>query len=301
VRATIVITTKNRRSDLQRALDSCLPQTAKPEILVIDDGSTDGTAEFVKSNYPAVRIVRSEKTLGLIAQRNNAARLAESDIIISIDDDSAFSKDDIVAETLEQFSDPRIVAVAIPFVNINRDRVLLRQAAPDSSEIWITNEFTGTAYAIRRDIFREAGGFRSFLFHQEEEGDLCIRLLERGYFVRLGSSAPIHHFESAHRSSERINVYGQRNLILFAWHNVPFPELLAHFSVTTFKGLFWGLRHGSFLFRVKGTFVGTGAIFREFCKRAPVSRKIYWLYRHLKKRGPLPLSNVVHAMTARPR
>ena len=47
MQATVVITTKNRREDLLKAVASAWSQTARPEVLVIDDGSTDGTSEAV--------------------------------------------------------------------------------------------------------------------------------------------------------------------------------------------------------------------------------------------------------------
>ncbi len=290
MRATIVITTKNRRDELERTLNSCVEQTARPEILVIDDGSTDGTTTFVKSSYPTIQLVRDEKSQGLIAQRNNAAEIVNSDVIVSIDDDATFSANNIVANVMKQFTDPRVAAIAIPFVNVNTGDPL-KQAAPDAQGTWITNEFIGTAYAIRRNVFREVGGFRDVFVHQEEEGDLCIRLLQRGYFVRLGTGAPIHHFQSAQRSFERINFYGQRNLILFAWFNVPFPEVLLHLPVTIFNGLLWGLKQGFFQLRLKGTLIGLSTLFGQLARRAPVSRETYWLYRRLKKRGPITLAS----------
>jgi GT2 family glycosyltransferase len=291
VRATVVIVTKNRKDELQRALDSCLAQTAVPAILVIDDGSVDGTAASVKANYPTVQLVRSEVSRGLIFQRNYAAQIVGTEVIVSLDDDAAFSEPTIIAAILHQFTHDRIAAIAIPFVNVRSDPKL-RQSAPDTGAVWVTNEFIGTAYAIKADVFQGVGGFREFFFHQEEEGDLCIRLLEHGYVVRVGSSAPIHHFESPQRSFKRMNVYGQRNLMLFTWLNVPCPELIFHFPATVLNGLLWGIKRGFFLFRLKGTVAGVRAMLTYRRDRQPVQRKTYWLYRRLKKGGPLTVESL---------
>jgi glycosyltransferase involved in cell wall biosynthesis len=289
--AAIVITTKNRKDELGRAIESCLRQDAPAEVWIVDDGSDDGTADFVRERYPSVRVCRSETSRGYIVQRNEAARLAAAEVIFSLDDDAEFSDPGIVAAVLKEFSDPRIVAVAIPFINVNSENVV-RQRAPEAGEVWITNEYIGTAYAIRRRVFLEMGGYRDFFFHQGEEGDLCIRLLNHGYVVRLGSSAPILHYESPNRSFERMNVYGQRNLMLFAWYNVPLPEFLVHLPGTAVKGILWGLRHGSFWWRVRGTGRGMIAVLREFKRRAPVGRATYWRYRRLKKHGPISMANL---------
>jgi glycosyltransferase involved in cell wall biosynthesis len=289
--ATVVITTKNRKEDLARALESCRRQTIPLEVLVIDDGSDDGTSEMIKRQFPEVIVHRSEVSRGYIVQRNAAPRLTKNEIIFSIDDDAEFSTPQIAETVLNEFFDPRIAAVAIPFIDVRYSSKII-QMAPDGKDIWLTNEYIGTAHAIRKSAFFEAGGYREALFHQGEEGDLCVRLLDKGYFVRLGSSDPIHHYESPKRSHERINVFGQRNLILFAWHNVPLPHLMFHLPMTIFHGLRWGIRKGWFMYRVRGTILGLKAIIGELGSRSPVSRVTYRTYRTLKKRGPMRLAYV---------
>ena len=117
---TVVITTKNRKEDLRKSILSALEQTACPRVLVMDDGSTDGTSELVKQEFPGVQVERSEISVGLIVQRNRAARLAETPILVSIDDDAVFSTCQVVADTLREFDHPRVGAVAIPVVDVNR-------------------------------------------------------------------------------------------------------------------------------------------------------------------------------------
>lgn len=290
--ATVVITTKNRKEELGRTLDSCVRQHAEIEVLVIDDGSTDETDQFVRAKYPGITIVRSEEPRGLIVQRNAAAKLARANILISIDDDAEFSSPDIVSRIVSQFDESgRIAAVAIPFINVRIDSKV-QQSPPTPSGVWITNEFIGTAYAIRKDVFLAAGGFREFLFHQGEEGDLCIRLLDRGLFVRCGNSEPILHYLSPNRSWDRVNIFGQRNLILFAWFNVPLLTLGAHVIGSVINGLRWGVRHGGVRGRLRGTLLGFRDLFNSAVTRKPVRLRTYRLYRRLKKRGPLNLENI---------
>lgn len=294
--ATVVITTKNRKEDIAKALATCVQQNVPIEILVIDDGSDDGTSEMIRRHFPQVTVHRSDVSRGLIVQRNAGARLAKGDVVFSIDDDAEFSSSTIVETVLGEFSDPRIGAVAIPFINVRQDQTV-RQRAPNAQQIWLTNEYIGTAHAVRKSAFWEAGGYREVLFHQGEEGDLCIRMLERGYVVRLGSSEPIFHYESPKRSHERINVYGQRNLMLFAWHNVPLPDVLIHLPITVLNGLLWGLRKGWFSYRLRGTLAGLISIWGERAKRVPVSIGVSRLYRCLKKRGPLSMDAVVSQLS----
>ena len=119
--ATVVITTKNRKEELPpRRLRSALAQTAQPEVLVMDDASTDGTATLVRQEFPQVRLESSEHSLGYIRQRNRAARLANGAVLFSIDDDAVFSSNKVIEQTLRDFDHPCVGAVAIPFVDVNK-------------------------------------------------------------------------------------------------------------------------------------------------------------------------------------
>jgi glycosyltransferase involved in cell wall biosynthesis len=101
--ATIAIVTKDRREELRRALTSATAQLGSVEVLVIDDGSTDGTAEMVRADFPKVRLHRFESSEGLVVRRNDAALLAHGRVIVSIDDDAAFSSPNSVAQTMQDF------------------------------------------------------------------------------------------------------------------------------------------------------------------------------------------------------
>jgi len=160
------------------------------------------------------------------------------------------------------------------------------QQAPDGSCRWVTEAFTGTAYAVRRDLFLLLGAFREILVHQGEEGDFCIRMLDAGYFVRLGSADPILHYESPCRDRARMDFYGPRNLILHCWQNVPFPYLPAHLLVTTGKALL----HGASPTRLGGIASGYGLLLRT--ERDPVRGRTYRLFRLLRSRGALDLDQV---------
>lgn len=297
--ATVVITTKNRRDDLRRAISSAIRQDVALEILVIDDGSTDGTSELVRSDFPQVRVVRSEQSRGLIVQRSEAAKLATTPVIVSIDDDAEFSTPRVVSQAIEDLEHEKIGAVAIPYVNVRQDRVL-RHRAPDDLEVYVTDSFTGTAHALRRDLFLRLGGYRATLFHQGEERDYCVRMLEAGYFARLGRSEPIFHHESPQRDLRRMDLYGRRNDVLFAWHNVPASALIPQMLGTTVRGVGFGVRCGRPLRMLNGLVRGYAACFREWGNRRPVSPATYRLFRELRRRGAAPLSKIMPSPAATP-
>ncbi len=295
MRATVVITTKNRLADLRTAVASALAQTARPEVLVVDDGSADGTADAVAREFPMVRLHRSEQSLGLIVQRNRAARLAGGPILFSLDDDAAFSTPTVVETTLQEFDHPRVGAVAIPFVEVNRSPAVL-QRAPRPGEIYAAYNFIGTAHALRRDVFLSLSGYREILHHQGEEEDYCIRMLAAGWITRCGNADPIHHFESPRRSFARMDFHGARNKVLYAWHNAPFPAVAAQLAGTTAKTLLHSLHPNRAWTRFRGVMAGYALCATGRAIRQPVSRATYAVSQSLKRRGPFPLDEIAHRL-----
>src|SRR5688500_13955962 len=110
------------------------------------------------------------------------------------------------------------------------------------------------------------------LFQQGEEPDLSIRLLDAGYVVRLGRADPVRHLASPNRDIERQWFYECRNEILFAWHNVPMPDLPVQLAKTTLHMLWLGRGvHKTGLF-VRGLLAGFRAAVRHRSDRLPVGR-----------------------------
>ncbi len=295
--AAVVITTKNRIDDLRRAVASALSQTVEPEVLVLNDGSTDGTAEMLEREFPQVSVRTHPTSLGYILQRNRGAHLVKAPILFSIDDDAVFSSPRVMEQTLDAFDHPRVGAVAIPFIDVNQSS-RVKQKAPNSHEIFATYSFIGTAHALRRDLFLTLNGYREILVHQGEEEDYCARMLNRGYIARSGTSDPIYHFESPQRSSTRMDYYGSRNKVLYVWHNVPFPFVAAHLIATSVKTLTYNLRPRPFVTRLRGLLAGYAIGLGGRSARQPISKSTYCLSQELKRRGPLVLGIIENRLAA---
>ncbi len=279
--ATIVIPTKNRQDDLRRAIVSCLNQTVPLEVLVIDDGSTDGTAEMVKREFPTVIFHREEVSKGATVERNRGVKMASGSIVFSIDDDADFPSRYTVEQTLAEFDSPEVGVVSIPLINVNQSPEVL-QRAPSRDGIYVRDIFWGGACAMRRDVFLKVGGYREYLRQQHEEDDLAIRILDAGYFTRLGNADPIHHYESPIRDRGRHDILGGRNKILFAWHNVPMPNFLLYLPATCVKTLGHGIRQGRGPRSALGVAKGFAAFIDQFSERRPVRRETFRLYRRLR-------------------
>ncbi len=292
-RATVVITTRNRKDELRNALRSCLEQTADIEVLVVDDGSTDGTSQMVLDEFPGVRIEASAVSQGLIVQRTRAGSLAAAPVIVSIDDDAVFGTPDIIDQTLADFDHPRVGAVTIPYKDVLGQTIVRTPPPPDRDGVWACEHFVGTSHALRRDLFLQLGGYRAMLYNRGEERDYCIRLLNLGYITRLGRGDFILHNESSTRSSPVQTRYLARNFVLFPWHNTPLINLPVHLAGATLNQLRRPLEgRGLRRHAVFGIAQGMVDMLRHFGERRPVRRSVYRLFRRLQYSGPIEFTQI---------
>jgi len=291
-RATIVVTTRNRRDDLARLLPTALAQTAECEVLVVDDGSSDGTPDLVRERFPEARLDRSEHSLGYIVQRTRAAELARAPIIVSVDDDAILPSTRTVEQTLADFDHPRIGAVAIPFVDVRPTSDLELQRAPDGAARWLTERYIGTAHAVRRDVFLALGGYRATLVHQVEELDFCLRMLAAGYVTRIGRADPLRHLQSPKRDFSRLLTLTARNELLNGWHNVPMPYLPVRWAKVTAMCALLAVRWREPTALARGIWLGLRDSYRLRGSRSPVPRDVYLVNHDLRKRGPLRLEQL---------
>ena len=294
---TVLITTKDRREELKKAIASALTQDGVTEILVFDDGSSDGTSELVRRDFPSVRLECSDRPLGIISARNRAIRMATGSVVITIDDDCVFQSSNTVTVTMSDFSDPVVGAVAIPHINVNQSTAA-RSIPPQSDRVFAVSEFTGCASAVRRDLFLALGGFNTILWRQCEEYDFCTRLLAYGCVTRCGNAAPILHFESANRNNDSINFHGARGHLLYAWCNVPMWALLPHAVASAAMYLGHASRTHHLKSAAKGLASAVSAIVSMRARRHPVATSVYWVIRRLRRRGPLELTALTPSLRA---
>ncbi len=192
-RVSVVIPTYNRARPLERCLRA-LP--AGVEIVVVDDGSTDRTAE-ISRRFPhdGLRYARKENG-GPASARNLGASIASGDILLFTDDDCVPAPDWAQALTDRLTREPAVVGgvggrvLPLGSGTISRyftfHRIL---EPPDSCSYLVTANC-----AYRRSAFEAAGGFdESIQTPGGEDPDLAFRIRSRGYRLAFESSAVVHH------------------------------------------------------------------------------------------------------------
>ena len=241
LKVSVVLCTYNRAGRVGTCLKALLEQSVPAdeyEVIVVNDGSTDSTAEVLKA-YD-VRVITNTPNQGLAQSRNNGAMAAKAAILAFTDDDCVPDKD-WLAQLLGQYADPGIAGVGGKIVPYKTDKWLLEYYAANnplaqvaftfnnSSSIfsallaYVKRSFSlrqlpetniklhmivGANMSMRRPIFDAVGGFDSNIKFGGEEEDFWTRLHQLHPDVKL-LYAPLaivgHNYEPSFRDAIRRN------------------------------------------------------------------------------------------------
>ena len=107
IQVSILITTKNRLADLKITLAKSkhLMEDNRVEFIVYDDGSTDGTQQFIKENYPNLIFHRNQDSKGYMYNRNFMLNKCKGTYAVSLDDDANFLSENVVENITSYFQD----------------------------------------------------------------------------------------------------------------------------------------------------------------------------------------------------
>lgn len=220
---SVLVVTWNRRLEVARCLRSALAQTyPRTELVVVDNGSSDGTAEAVAAEFPAVRLVRLGANVGCPSGRNRGFAHCRGEYVYQLDDDGWLAPDAVERAVLRAETDPRI-AVVMSTVRERDERGGFRTRPPWTSPVLIFH-FSGGCSMIRRAALQLVGPYPDDFFRQGEEADLALRLYDRGYVCVLEPTSVMHHRPSPlGRSPDLTLWYSLRNTNRIGLRRWPFP------------------------------------------------------------------------------
>ena len=219
-RVTVNILTWDRRDDLGRLLISLMGQSYPDlEVIVVDNASTDGTAEMVRSKFPWVKLFGLEENRG-VGSWNVGFENATGEYTLVLDDD-CFPEADAIRKMVDKFQqepDTGIIAFRVLDLETGKNWNSLYTPATDRELDWFT--FAGCAAGFRTQIIKDVRFPDVFLYEHELEPS--IRILDMGYKIKLCPEIRAHHrLPKSPRQSQRGAYFGTRNDLMFAWKCFP--------------------------------------------------------------------------------
>jgi GT2 family glycosyltransferase len=224
----VIIATRNRGIELLGTLTRLRALQEQPPIVVVDNGSTDGTSELVRAHHPGVQVVGLRGNRGAAA-RTVGARLVDSPYVAFSDDDSWWAPGALsrAAELLDRH--PRLAVLAAR-VLVGPDQRLdpvcdemAHSPLPPATDLPGPSVlgFIACGAVVRRTAFLEVGGFDVRLGVGGEEELLSLDLAARGWGLAYVAQVVAHHHPSPSRDPSGRRRVQVRNALWSAWLRRP--------------------------------------------------------------------------------
>jgi GT2 family glycosyltransferase len=231
---TVVVMTRNRAARLGATLERLLDLPERPRVIVVDNASSDGSAELVAGRFPGVDVIRLDRNRGAVA-RNVGVAAADTPYVAFADDDSWWAPGALAraAELFDRY--PRLGLLAGQTLVGEEERVdpmssFMATAplggTPDSPGPAVLG-FLACASVVRREAFRSVGGFDPVVFFMGEEARLAYDLAAAGWRLTYASDVVAHHRPGPGDPAAR-RALAHRNAMLMHWMRRPLPMALHH-------------------------------------------------------------------------
>lgn len=229
-RATLVVLTHNRKAQLLQALRGLGHLKMGWPVIVVDNGSSDGTCDAVREEFPSLLLIRSRRNIG-VAARNIAVAYVHTPYIAFCDDNVKWTAESLrrAVEVLDRF--PRVGVVAGPVLMGMSDRIdpayqsVMRGALKlDGMPGVQLSDFMGGACVARTRAFYEAGGYWPPLFSGGEEALLTLDLAQKGWIVLHVDEVVARRWPVSQPVAGAMERQLLRNAIWLAWMRLPLRQ-----------------------------------------------------------------------------
>jgi GT2 family glycosyltransferase len=253
---SIVIVNWNTRDLLTQCLDSIYahPPDCEFAIWVVDNASSDGSAQMVGARFPNVRLIKNRENLGFARANNQALRASTGLYLLLLNPDTEVSANALTQLVKYLQNHPKVGIAGANLINADgtyqssfasfptllsellnatglmrwfyRSRISIREST-DNSQVQSVDWVSGACLLVRRQAFEEVGLLDEEYFLYGEEMDWCYRMKRHGWQVSHLPSARVIHLEG--QSSK---LAGRKKMIWLAQSHLRF--------MTKYRGWLWG-------------------------------------------------------------
>ncbi|MFY9302553.1 MAG: glycosyltransferase [Atribacterales bacterium] len=228
---SIIILTRNNLEYTKMCLESIRRYTPEPhEIIVVDNGSTDGTIEYLETQED-VKLIKNGLNLGFALGNNLGLREARGEYIVILNNDTLVTEGWLTRLINSAQSNPQVGIVGprsnyvvgvqlvknVPYGdNMDAMQEFARQwSLENSGRYEEALRVIGFCMLVKREVIEKIGGFDPYYEAGNfEDDDFCIRAQRAGFKIRIAHDVFIHHFGSKTFQSEKIDY---RQVMLTNW------------------------------------------------------------------------------------
>jgi len=211
-KVSIIVLNYNGKKYLDPCLSSLLKinyPRDKLEVIVVDNGSTDGSVEYIKEKYPWVKLIRLNKNYGYAIANNVGAKFSKGKFLVFLNNDTAVDKNWLIELIKVAIQNPNVILTskALFFhkpdtIEWNGSKITLigRAICPNIGEKdkqLTEKRYTlspyGASMLVGKEIFEKLGGFDGDYFISYEDKDLGLRAWLMGYSVVYVSTSVFYH------------------------------------------------------------------------------------------------------------
>ena len=248
-RLSVVVVNRNRCMELERCLRTIFEHTeyAPMEVVVVDNGSSDGSAPMVRTCFPRVSLIENDRNEGAGRARNQGVMAAEGELLALLDCDT-YVVDDVIGHSARyllerpeigllgpelcfpdgsrQYSANRAMSIRHSlFQNLWLYRLLpkSRRAAVLLGGYWDEDReievdwLVGASMLLRRELFLASGGFDVRLF--PEDSEWCIRLRRAGHRILYAPKVGVVYHTGSVVDEQKLRLYHCGGLEAYATLN----------------------------------------------------------------------------------
>ena len=295
---SVLIVTWNRKKDVLETVESVYEQAyRKFEIIVVDNGSDDGTLAALHLSRPDVKVVALDRNMGISAGRNAGIRIARGEIIFCLDSDASLHHDALTNLVHRFQADLDIGVINSKIVNAYTKELdggpgwaYSEEQKANQDVEFLSWSFSEGGAAIRKQVFDQVGLFWELLFFGCEGQELSLRVWDAGYKVLYYPGSIVYHRASSQQrvaGKDRDSLFFKNNLYIYI-ARYPFWLLILIGPLKIGAVMLRGLRRGYLLEVLKTLSEVVRAIPLLLKHRRPIQNQTAFLYLKLQRQqGPL--------------
>lgn len=246
MKTTIIIPNYNGKNFLRKCLESATKSTVSASILVVDNGSADGSIQWLANVYPSVRVIAFPENRGFCAAVNAGIEAADTPYVFLLNNDTTIEPDCVERLEAVMEADSRIFSVGAKMLSMQRHSLVDSAGDLYSAFGWayaIGKDKPSCRYTKRRQVFSNSAGaalyrkeylkktglFDEAHFAYLEDVDIGYRAKIAGYRNVTEPAAIVYHAGSGSTGSRHNTfkiAHSSRNNVYLIYKNMPLFQLL---------------------------------------------------------------------------